>query len=149
MPHALQASAAAPSRLRPMVSVLRMGGADANPFGAVARRRRSMSDEGKPAKRAARGSTVEHLPLPAHSIEAEQSVLGCLMLDAASWHEVRHLQVDDFFRADHRLIFEAMLELRPGGGARDAVTVADPLASNVHPQCSRQIRACLHLLRTH
>ncbi len=86
-----------------------------------------MSDEGKPAKRAARGSTVEHLPLPAHSIEAEQSVLGCLMLDAASWHEVRHLQVDDFFRADHRLIFEAMLELRRGGRASDAVTVADHL----------------------
>jgi len=83
------------------------------------------ADEGKPAKREARrSSTVEHLPLPAHSIEAEQSVLGGLMLDASSWDKVRHLQVDDFFRADHRLIFEAMLELRRGGRASDAVTVS-------------------------
>jgi RecA-family ATPase len=82
----------------------------------------------KPAKRSARGTQVEHLPLPSHSIEAEQSVLGGLMLDPAAWSKVSPLvKEESFFRQDHRLIFRAMADLQARGSAIDAVTVADSL----------------------
>jgi hypothetical protein len=46
--------------------------------------------------------------LPPHSIEAEQSVLGGLMLDSAAWDQVGdRVAAEDFYRKDHRLIFEA------------------------------------------
>jgi RecA-family ATPase len=86
-----------------------------------------MNDD-KPAKRASRGTKVEHLQLPPHSIEAEQSVLGGLMLDPAAWSKVSQLlNEESFFRQDHRLIFRAMSDLQTRGSAIDAVTVADSL----------------------
>ena len=64
---------------------------------------------------------VINLPLAPHSVEAEQAVLGALLLDGEkSWPLVAPiLQPTDFYRPDHRLIFEAIAEL---GGA-DAVTL--------------------------
>jgi RecA-family ATPase len=86
-----------------------------------------MNDD-KPAKRASRGTKVEHLQLPPHSIEAEQSVLGGLMLDPAAWSKVSQLlNEESFFRQDHRLIFRAMADMQTRGSAIDAVTVADSL----------------------
>ncbi|MGG6951986.1 UNVERIFIED_CONTAM: DnaB-like helicase N-terminal domain-containing protein, partial [Pseudomonas aeruginosa] len=42
---------------------------------------------------------------PPHSVEAEQAVLGGLMLDNAAWDIVGdHLHKEDFFRHEHRLI---------------------------------------------
>src|SRR5580704_489299 len=85
-------------------------------------------NDAKPAKRASRGTKVEHLQLPPHSIEAEQSVLGGLMLDPAAWSKVSQLMNEEsFFRQDHRLIFRAMAEMQTRGSAIDAVTVADSL----------------------
>jgi hypothetical protein len=84
--------------------------------------------DAKPAKRASRGTKVEHLQLPPHSIEAEQSVLGGLMLDSAAWTKVSGiLSADSFFRNDHRLIYAAMVDLRARGSAIDFLTVADSL----------------------
>jgi replicative DNA helicase len=43
------------------------------------------------------------LRLPPHSIEAEQSVLGGLMLDSAAWDQVAdRVLAEDFYRNDHR-----------------------------------------------
>ena len=54
-------------------------------------------------------SAGDGLRLPPHSIEAEQSVLGGLMLDSAAWDQVADRVVaQDFYRHDHRLIFEAV-----------------------------------------
>ncbi len=49
---------------------------------------------------------VESLKVPPHSIQAEQSVLGGLMLDNQTWDSVADkVVVGDFYRKDHRLIF--------------------------------------------
>lgn len=66
---------------------------------------------------------------PPHSIEAEQSVLGGLMLDADAWDRVVDVVAsDDFYRRDHRLIFTAIASLCQEGNPADAVTVSDRLA---------------------
>ncbi|MCU7905444.1 MAG: replicative DNA helicase, partial [Candidatus Thiodiazotropha sp. (ex Epidulcina cf. delphinae)] len=45
------------------------------------------------------------IKVPPHSIQAEQSVLGGLMLDNAGWDRVADLVVEgDFYRKEHRLI---------------------------------------------
>ena len=68
------------------------------------------------------------LRLPPHSIEAEQSVLGGLMLDAAAWDQVADRVVAaDFYRNDHRLIFEAAAGLIERSQPCDAVTLSGHL----------------------
>jgi RecA-family ATPase len=65
---------------------------------------------------------------PSHSIEAEQSVLGGLMLDADAWPKVADLITgDSFYRDDHRQIFAAIAHLRGQGTPTDTVTVSDHL----------------------
>jgi replicative DNA helicase len=68
--------------------------------------------------------------LPPHSIEAEQAVLGGLMLDAAAWDQIGDRVVaEDFYRKEHRLIFEATAGLVERGQACDAVTLSGYLES--------------------
>lgn len=51
-------------------------------------------------------SAMQALKVPPHSVEAEQSVLGGLMLDNSAWEQVSDLLVEqDFYRHDHQLIF--------------------------------------------
>jgi replicative DNA helicase len=70
------------------------------------------------------------LRLPPHSIEAEQSVLGGLMLDAAAWDQIADRVVaEDFYRNDHRLIFEAVAVLIERSQPCDAVTLSGHLES--------------------
>ena len=60
---------------------------------------------------------------PPHSVEAEQAVLGGLMLDTNAWDAVADIVVAaDFYRRDHRLIFEAIIEVAEIRGSSDAVT---------------------------
>lgn len=62
------------------------------------------------------------------SIEAEQSVLGALMISEAAWDEISDtLAPADFYRLDHRLIFAAARRLAESGKPRDAVTMAATL----------------------
>lgn len=58
------------------------------------------------------------------SLEAEQSVLGGLLLDPAAMDRIGHLRPEHFARADHRIIFQAMLDCMEVGDAIDAVTVS-------------------------
>jgi replicative DNA helicase len=68
--------------------------------------------------------------LPPHSLEAEQSVLGGLMLDATAWDSIADLiNHQDFYRRDHQLIFEAIAGLVNNQKPIDAVTVFDSLAA--------------------
>jgi replicative DNA helicase len=70
------------------------------------------------------------LRLPPHSIEAEQSVLGGLMLDAAAWDQIADRVIaEDFYRNDHRLIFEAIAGLIERSQPCDAVTLSGHLES--------------------
>src|SRR5882757_6005970 len=70
------------------------------------------------------------LRLPPHSIEAEQSVLGGLMLDAAAWDQIADRVIaEDFYRIDHRLIFEAVAVLIERSQPCDAVTLSGHLES--------------------
>ncbi len=72
--------------------------------------------------------TAESLRLPPHSVEAEQSVLGGLMLDNSGWDRVADV-VDsaDFYRRDHQLIFAAIGTLSEKSVPSDVVTVSEHL----------------------
>ena len=55
------------------------------------------------------GISASPLKVPPHSIEAEQSVLGGLMLENSAWDQVADKVTDvDFYRLEHRLIFIAV-----------------------------------------
>ncbi len=70
--------------------------------------------------------------LPPHSLEAEQAVLGGLMLDNESWLKVAGRVVeDDFYREDHRLIFGAIQNLAESNKPYDVVTLSEWLKSRV------------------
>jgi replicative DNA helicase len=70
---------------------------------------------------------AEHrLKVPPNSIEAEQSLLGGLMLDNVAWDKVADIIIaDDFYRKDHRLIFTAIAELAENSNPCDVVTVSE------------------------
>jgi replicative DNA helicase len=66
------------------------------------------------------------LKVPPNSTEAEQSLLGGLMLDNSAWERVADVVVDtDFYRKDHRLIFAAIAALSEDGHPCDVVTVSE------------------------
>lgn len=73
------------------------------------------------------------LKVPPHSVEAEQSVLGGLMLNNEAWLNVIDiLRAEDFYRLEHRLLFEAMDVLWRDNKPIDAVTLSGALADNGH-----------------
>ncbi|MES3040271.1 MAG: replicative DNA helicase [Pseudomonadota bacterium] len=73
-------------------------------------------------------NTLANLKLPPHSLEAEQAVLGGLMLDEQAWDRVSdRIKEEDFYRRDHRLIFQAIVLLVNESNPRDALTVAETL----------------------
>jgi len=73
-------------------------------------------------------SAVASLKLPPHSLEAEQSVLGGLMLEDTAWDRAAEIVSEqDFYRRDHRLIFRAIAMLADEGKPRDALTVSETL----------------------
>ncbi len=78
-------------------------------------------------------ATVENLNVPPHSIDAEQAVLGGLLLAGSAWDQVADLVVeDDFYREDHRAIFHAISELHQNNKPCDAVTITEWFESHGH-----------------
>jgi len=64
--------------------------------------------------------------LPPHSLEAERSVLGGLLLVPEAWDKVvDKLSEDDFYRHDHRLIYRAIASLNADNQPSDVITVAE------------------------
>ena len=71
-------------------------------------------------------SATQALKVPPHSVEAEQSVLGGLMLDNSAWEQVSDLLVEqDFYRHDHQLIFRGIAELMEQANPVDVITLAE------------------------
>ena len=71
---------------------------------------------------------VESLKVPPHSIQAEQSVLGGLMLDNQTWDSVADKVVEeDFYRRDHKLIFRAIAQLAEKQDPFDVITLSETL----------------------
>tara|TARA_B100000700_G_scaffold230011_1_gene254321 strand:+ start:144 stop:1538 length:1395 start_codon:yes stop_codon:yes gene_type:complete len=78
-----------------------------------------------------RDKSIEALRSAPHSIEAEQSVLGGLMLDNDAWDKVSGLIIaQDFYHRAHRLIFSAMQSLADSSQPMDLVTVSEELEAN-------------------
>jgi replicative DNA helicase len=71
---------------------------------------------------------VSRTRVPPHSIEAESSVLGCLLLDNDAWDRVGDLLTDtDFYRFEHRYIFAAIGQLINATREADVITVFNEL----------------------
>jgi len=74
---------------------------------------------------------IDSLKVPPHSIQAEQSVLGGLMLDNQTWDAIADKIAEvDFYRKDHRLIFKAIEQLAEKQDPFDVVTLAEVLNSS-------------------
>ncbi len=68
------------------------------------------------------------LKVPPHSIDAEQAVLGGLMLENKAWDQIADKLVErHFYRRDHQLIFRAMVKLMSENKPLDVITVAEVL----------------------
>lgn len=68
------------------------------------------------------------LKVPPHSSEAEQSVLGGLMLDNQAWDKVaERLREKDFYRFEHRLLFRTIATLANRGNPFDVLTLTEAL----------------------
>jgi len=73
---------------------------------------------------------IAQLRIPPHSVEAESSVVGGLLLDNNAWDRVGDLLKDsDFYRFEHRLIFAAIRELINASKPADVITVFERLQS--------------------
>jgi len=74
---------------------------------------------------------VQALKIPPHSIEAEQSVIGGLLMDNRAWDLVAdHLTETDFYRQEHRTIFLAITELVVRQAPFDLLTVTEVLKTH-------------------
>jgi len=71
---------------------------------------------------------ADRLRVPPHSIQAEQSVLGGLMLENGAWDQVAdRVGERDFYRREHQQIFHAIAALAERGRPFDVVTLAEEL----------------------
>ncbi len=71
---------------------------------------------------------VDRLRVPPHSVQAEQAVIGGLMLDNSTWDQVAdRVGPEDFYRREHRLIFGAIGRLAEEQKPFDVVTLAEEL----------------------
>ena len=75
-------------------------------------------------------SKLSALKVPPHSVEAEQAVLGGLMLDNTQWDNISDaLQPEDFYRGEHQLIFQVMTQQSEANSPIDVVTLVESLNS--------------------
>ena len=75
-----------------------------------------------------RKKTTDPLKRPPHSIEAEQAILGGLMLENQAMDKVGlKLCEQDFYRGEHRVLFRAMMSLAHKNQPFDLVTIVDHL----------------------
>ena len=74
---------------------------------------------------------IESLRLPPHSVEAEQAVLGGLLLSNAAWDRIGDLISDsDFYRADHRVLWRVITRLVEENKPADVLTVTEALKTS-------------------
>lgn len=76
-------------------------------------------------------AAAESLRIPPHSLEAEQAVLGGLIIANTAWDQIAdRLSDSDFYRYDHQLIFRAIRRLAEESMPFDPVTLSDRLQDN-------------------
>ncbi len=69
--------------------------------------------------------------IPPHSVEAEQAVIGaCLLAPDAIAYALENVRPEDFYQENHRLIFQALVNLSNEGKPRDMVTLVNELKQN-------------------
>ena len=97
---------------------------------------RTPLDEHSPRPPMGRGSDGAQGPpagvAPPHSLEAEQSVLGAMLLSDRTHYALvieEGLKAEDFYRERHREVYESMLELFTAGEPIDVLTVTEHLRS--------------------
>jgi len=74
------------------------------------------------------GGVEQRLKVPPNSIEAEQSLIGGLLLDHKSWDKIADVvTAADFYRKDHALIFAAIASLAADANPSDVITVSEYL----------------------
>lgn len=74
---------------------------------------------------------IAQLRIPPHSLEAEASVLGGLLLDNGAWDRVGDMLAEpDFYRFEHQLIFSSIQNLINGSRPADVITVFEQLQSS-------------------
>jgi replicative DNA helicase len=74
---------------------------------------------------------IESLRLPPHSIEAEQAVLGALLLVNSAWDRIGDLISErDFYRADHRVLWRVITHLVSENKPADVLTVSEALKTS-------------------
>lgn len=87
-------------------------------------------DAASPSSAGGRDDELARLRVPPHSIEAEQSVLGGLLLDNGAWDRAGDLLTEgDFYRFEHRTIFGAIGTLISASKPADVITVFEQLQS--------------------
>jgi replicative DNA helicase len=85
----------------------------------------------QPAPQSAQDPQLLQLKLPPHSIEAEQSVLGGLLIDNGAFDKIADIVSDsDFYRDDHRRIFRHIARLVEKGRPADVITVDEAIKSS-------------------
>jgi replicative DNA helicase len=73
-------------------------------------------------------TAVQALKVPPHSVEAEQSVLGGLLLDNSAWDRVGDVLTEkDFYRPDHGLIYRVIGKLVGENMPADVITVSEAM----------------------
>ena len=78
---------------------------------------------------------IASLRMPPHSTEAEQAVLGGLMLDNSAFDRIADvLREEDFYRHDHRLIWRQIAKLVEKTQPADVVTVIEALQNSGHAE---------------
>lgn len=76
-------------------------------------------------------NNVQKLKVPPHSMEAEQCVIGSMLIDPESWDKVTELVTDsDFYNRSHQLIFKEIIKLLSDSKPIDLITVSESLEQN-------------------
>ena len=92
-----------------------------------------MSEQPRYESSSAPESRVVNLRVPPQAIDAEQAVLGGLLLLPSAFDDITsEVSAPDFYRRDHQVIFEAIQELNSANQPTDLITVGDLLRSKGH-----------------
>jgi len=76
-------------------------------------------------------SRMDSVRTPPYSLDAEQAVLGALMLSEQAYDKISDkVAADDFYRQDHRILYQAISSLKENRQPCDAVTLGDWLERN-------------------
>jgi replicative DNA helicase len=111
-----------------MSTALRTGASGFRPYDSAMVSTLSDSATSTPTRGA--DDEVSRLRIPPHSVDAEQSVLGGLLLDNSAWDRAGDLLTDsDFYRYEHRFIFAAIGTLINATKPADVITVFEQLQS--------------------